>query len=103
MADKEERITIHQVLYPCKKCSINCNKNDWKNCDFYQNYISDMTRQEAFERMAKALCRTYGEDCETFRFNGNEKGCKRYLEFRNYIAMAEAALNELLEVHDDKR
>lgn len=97
MADKEERITIHQVLYPCKKCSINCNKNDLKYCDFYQNYISGMTRKEAIERMAKALCRTYGEDCETCRFNGNEKGCKRYLEFRNYIAMAEAALNSLLE------
>ena len=55
MADKEERITIHQVLYPCKKCSINCNKNDSKNCDFYQNYISGMTRQEAIERMAKAI------------------------------------------------
>ena len=55
MADKEERITIHKVLYPCKKCSINCNKNDWKDCDFYQNYISGMTRQEAIERMAKAI------------------------------------------------
>ena len=55
------------------------------------------TRKEAINRMAKALCRTYGEDCETCRFNGNEKGCKRYLEFRNYIAMAEAALNALLE------
>lgn len=52
MADKEERITIHRVLYPCKKCSINCNKNDWKDCDFYQNYISGITRQEAVERMA---------------------------------------------------
>ena len=55
-------------------------------------------RSEAVQIIAKALCVTYGEDCETCRFNGNEKGCKRYLEFRNYIAMAEAALNALLEV-----
>ena len=61
------------------------------------------TRQEAIEKMAKAICRTYGEDCETCRFNGNEKSCKRYLEFQNYIAMAEAALNALLEGHDDKK
>ena len=67
------------------------------------NEVYTMTRSEAIEKIAKSICRTYGEDCETCRFNGNEKGCKRYLEFQNYIAMAEAALNELLEGHNDKR
>ena len=91
MADKEERITIHKVLYPCKKCSINCNKNAWKDCDFYQNYISGMTRQEAIERMAKAICASnmtpdWLWECETCdRWKGSDKEA------------AEAALNALLE------
>ena len=91
MADKEERITIHRVLYPCKKCSINCNKNDWKNCDFYQNYTSGMTRQEAIERMAKAICASNMApdclwECETCdRWKGSDKKA------------SEAALNALLE------
>ena len=91
MTDKEERITIHKVLYPCKKCSINCNKNDWKDCDFYQNYISGMTRQEAIERMAKAICASNMApdclwECETCdRWKGSDKEA------------AEAALNALLE------
>ena len=91
MADKEERITIHQVLYPCKKCSINCNKNDWKNCDFYQNYISGMTRQEAIERIAKAICKI---SCACKYYScGN---CTEFLE--HYTPdLAEAALNALLE------
>ena len=91
MIDKEERITIHKVLYPCKKCSINCNKNDWKDCDFYQNYISGITRQEAIERMAKAICASNMApdclwECETCdRWKGSDKEA------------AEAALNSLLE------
>ena len=93
MADKEERITIHKVLYPCKKCSINCNKSDWKDCDFYQNYISGMTRQEAIEKISHALCtKVHGacEICEAVA-GGNENHCNDY---RTY---AEAALNALLE------
>ena len=78
MADKEERITIHQVLYPCKKCSINCNKNDWKDCDFYQNYISGMTRQEIINLMADAISDAAKRSC-------------------NKKFVAEAALNALLE------
>lgn len=84
MAEKEERITIHQVLYPCKKCSINCNKNDWKDCDFYQNYISGMTRQEAIEKMAKKIDEAYID----------ENGCNKGLTMEE---LAEAALNALLE------
>ena len=78
MTDKEERITIHKVLYPCKKCSINCNKNDWKDCDFYQNYISGITRQEAINRMADAISDAAKRSC-------------------NKKFVAEAALNALLE------
>lgn len=96
MADKEERILIKWIVVPCNGCS-GTGENVCDNCYDWDMWQSSPTRSEAIERMAKALCRTYGEDCETCRFNGNEKGCKRYLEFRNYIAMAEAALNSLLE------
>lgn len=90
MADKEERITIHQVLYPCKKCSINCNKNDWKACDFYQNYISGITRQEAINRMAKAIiCRA----CEDYLNEDTDP----LTSSASAVAYAEAALNSLLE------
>lgn len=91
MGDKEERITIHQVLYPCEKCSINCNKNDWKDCDFYQNYILGITRQEAIKRIAKAL------------EEKSEQMAREYLNsdpYNNPLGaedLAEAALNSLLE------
>ena len=98
MADKEERITIHRVLYPCKKCSINCNKNDWKNCDFYQNYISGMTRQEAIERMAKAI---FKRDSVLALDIGFENLIKQKQNV--YRDFAEIALNALLEGHDGER
>lgn len=96
MTDKEERITIHQVLYPCKKCSINCNKNDWKDCDFYQNYISGMTRQEAIERMAKAICKETNYQCSVCDVGNNKEKCEEWILFQ-YKTQAEAALNALLE------
>ena len=92
MADKEERITIHKVLYPCKKCSINCNKNDWKDCDFYQNYISGITRQEAIERMAKAI---FKRDSVWALDIGFENLIKQKQNV--YRDFAEIALNALLE------
>ena len=97
MADKEERITIHQVLYPCKKCSINCTKNDWKDCDFYQNYILGLTRQEAIARMAKAICESESiQSCDECIYNGTEN-CETMLDNWHYRELAEAALNALLE------
>lgn len=92
MADKEERITIHQVLYPCKKCSINCNKNDWKDCDFYQNYISGMTRQEAINRMAKSLFKVDNVLALDIKWSQLKKS--KQLVYKEF---AEAALNSLLE------
>ena len=95
MAEKEERITIHKVLYPCKKCSINCNKNDWKNCDFYQNYIYGMTRQEAIERMAKAIYTFEIIACSHDECGNKQcENCETWKWCKN---MAEAALNALLE------
>ena len=92
MADKEERITIHQVLYPCKKCSINCNKNDWKNCDFYQNYISGITRQEAINSMAKGLFKVDNLLALDIKWSQLKKSKQL-----TYKVFAEAALNALLE------
>lgn len=95
MADKEERITMHKVLYPCKKCSINCNKNDWKDCDFYQNYISGMTRQEAINRMAKAIYTFEIIACSHDECGNKQcENCETWKWCKN---MAEAALNSLLE------
>lgn len=93
MAEKEERITIHQVLYPCEKCSINCNKNDWKDCDFYQNYISGMTRQDAIECMAEAIY----EFCRAHKPKGYLWYPRNNKVKDTYRACAEAALNALLE------
>lgn len=60
-----------------------------------------LTREQTIYKIAKALCRTDGEDCETCSFNGNEKGCKKYLETGNYITQAEVALEDILDGYDD--
>lgn len=92
MAEKEERITIHEVAYPCKKCSINCNKNDWKDCDFYQNYISGMTRTEAIEKMARAIFKWDNLLSLNYTFDEIMEH-KRNL----YLELAGTVLNALLE------
>lgn len=79
------------------------NANGWKkitndqckNCNKAE-YVG-ITREQAIRKIAKAICRTDGENCITCGFNCNEKGCREYLKFGNYITQAEAALNALLE------
>ncbi|WP_428055373.1 hypothetical protein [Candidatus Avelusimicrobium alvi] len=66
-----------------------------KNCED-KPCEAGITRSEAIEKMAKAICRTAVEDCETCIFDGHEKDCKQYLEVENYITYAEAALDALL-------
>ena len=92
----EKRILIKEVIAPCNGCS-GASENVCDNCYDLDMWQSSPTREQAIEKIAKALCRTDGEDCETCGFNGNEKGCKQCLEIGNYITLAEAALNELLE------
>lgn len=75
-------------------------KDACKNCK--EGKYQGFTRKQAIEKIAKAICRTDVEDCETCGFNGNEKGCKQYLEFGNYITLAKAALNALLEANNGK-
>lgn len=99
----EKRILIKEfTMSPCTGCS-GAGENDCDNCYDWDTWNSCLTREQAIEKMAKAICRTDGEDCETCGFNGNEKGCKQYLEIGNYITLAKAALNALLEGHNDKR
>lgn len=90
-------------LFALNEVGNYCSANGWKkitnnqckNCNKAE-YVG-ITREQAIEKMAKALCRTDGEDCETCGFNGNEKGCKQYLEIGNYITQAEAVLEDILE------
>lgn len=73
-------------------------KETCKNCK--KGKYQGFTRKQVIYKIAKAICRTDGEDCETCGFNGNEKGCKQYLEIGNYITLAKAVLNALLGGHD---
>lgn len=96
-------------LFALNEVGNYCSANGWKkitnnqckNCNKAE-YVG-ITREQFIMVVAKAICRTDGEDCETCGFNGNEKGCKQYLEIGNYITLAKAALNALLEGHNDKR
>ena len=76
-------------------------KDACKNCK--EGKYQGFTRKQAIEKIAKAICRTDVEDCETCGFNGNEKGCKQYLEIGNYITQAEVVLEDILEGHDDEQ
>lgn len=94
-------------LFALNEVGDYCSANGWKkitndrckNCTKAE-YVG-ITREHFIYKMAKALCKTDGDDCETCGFNGNEKGCKAYLEIGNYITQAEAALNALLEANNE--
>ena len=77
MAEKEERIKIG---YQSENLDV----------------ITEYTRQEAIEKIAKAICANEDEyaDCKQCEFNGPED-CKRYYR-NNWLYTAEAALNALL-------
>lgn len=84
MAEKEERIGITKFK--------ETETPDFELCAYHL-----ITRTEAIERMAKAICANEDEyaDCEQCEFNGPED-CKRYYR-NNWLYTAEAALNALLE------
>ena len=99
---KEKRIFIRQfTISPCVGCS-GAGENACDNCYDWDTQNSCLTHEHAIEKIAKAICRIDGDDCEICGFNGNEKGCKQYLEIGNYITMAKAALNDLLEANNGK-
>ena len=98
MAEKEERIYVRQYGEdnPCDTCE----DKSGDGCDFcVKNYEwnSSIPRQEAIEKIAKAICANEDEyaDCKQCEFNGPED-CKRYYR-NNWLYTAEAALNALLE------
>lgn len=99
----EKRILIQEYdENPCLSCTNDCKypceaKREWVLGAGIKGPEKNYKRSEAVQIIAKAICRTDGEDCETCGFNGNEKGCKQYLEIGNYITLAKAALNALLE------
>lgn len=76
------------------------NNDQCKSCN-KAKYVG-ITREQFIMVVAKAICKTDGESCITCGFNCNEKGCKRYLEFGNYITQAEAVLEDILEANNDK-
>lgn len=71
------------------KPSIDC-----KNCK--KAKYSGITRQEAIERMAKALCEKDFGDCGKCMCR-NDDECYTVVEDSKWFGLAEAALNALLE------
>lgn len=54
------------------------------------------TRQEAIERMAKAICKETNYQCSVCDFGDNKEKCEEWIVFQ-YKSQAKAALNVLLE------
>ena len=84
-----------------------CNKNiAWKpitkdackNCK--EGRYQGFTREQAIDKIMRALCaQVYGHNCEKCEYKTRE--CKQHrMDYRTY---AEAALNALLDGHDDER
>lgn len=95
MAEKEERISV--IVYekdPCENCPGN-PMTDCQVCEKDLRYDGGITRQEAIERIAKAICAGDCENCSDGPMGGPD--CIRWLEDCGKIAKAEAALNALLE------
>ena len=89
MAEKEERIYVskHGENNPCDTCE----DTSGEECDFcMENYEwnASIPRQEAIERMAKAIC----------NLGDNETWERVDADYQNYCrSCAEYALNALLE------
>jgi hypothetical protein len=96
-------------IFECKQ-GLYCMKNPgaWKpitkdackNCKHAE--YKGITREKFIMVVAKAICKTDGESCITCGFNCNEKGCKQCLKFGNYITLAEAVLEDILEANNGK-
>jgi len=106
MAEKEKRILI-DVINPGINCVYRLD-NDPKGqslCKHNGNMEpvtarecrhceEGMTRQEAINRMAKAMCHSPYESCEGCIVQKKKQACKQALE--GMKELAEAALNALL-------
>ena len=92
MADKEEKILIAR--------STDYTITDTDEGALFDGKIAPhcanvMTRQEAINRMAKAMCHSPFESCEGCIVQKKKQACKQALE--GMKELAEAALNALLE------
>lgn len=95
MAEKEERISV--IIYekdPCENCPGN-PMTDCQVCEKDLRYDGGMTRQEAIEKMAKAMCHSPSGTCEDCFARESKKACKQAMF--GMKELAEAALNALLE------
>lgn len=95
MEDKEERIRALLAKNPCKECPV---KKCTRKCMFGLLFEKEpgMTRQEAIEKILKAICgKNRLERCYKCSYKDTEK-CIKFCK-DNYIEQAEAALNALLE------
>ena len=99
MSDKEERILIAR--------SINYTLTDTDKGELFEGKIAPhcanvFTRQEAINRMAKAICKQTNYQCSVCEVGNNKEKCEEWIVFQ-YKTQAEAALNALLEGHDGER
>lgn len=74
---------------------------DPKECDTCkrEKYLTGISRQEAIEKMAKAMCQRDESgvgDCANCGCRNNKTACKFFLSDEGFFEMAEAALDELL-------
>jgi len=110
MAEKEERIRIEQFEYEgFGHCAGFSTDGEGYYCEFSGEsipitkeicekkcpYDSSISRQEAIERMAKAMCHSPFESCEGCIVQKKKQACKQALE--GMRDLAEVALNALLE------
>jgi hypothetical protein len=96
MAEKEERIRVLIAKNPCNECSV---KKCTRKCTFGLLFekAPGITRQEAIERMAKALyAHTWKSKTPMVRVQNWEIGVTDQNK-KKYLGLAEAALNALLE------
>ena len=86
-----------------------CNKNiAWKpitkdackNCK--EGRYQGLTREQAIEKIAKAICKQTNYQCSVCEVGNNKEKCEEWIIFQ-YKTQAEAALNALLEGHDDEK
>ena len=102
----EKRILIKEfTISPCTGCS-GAGENDCDNCYDWDTWNSCLTRKQAIEKMAKAMCRKSNggtcDGCSVFEEPDKER-CKEIYMHPEFVDGAEAALNALLEGYNDKR
>lgn len=80
--DRSQKTKLVKPSIDCK----NCKKAKYRG----------ITRQEAIERMAKAMCSSDGESCKQCAVKNNKHACKSVLHDELFMQYAKSALNALL-------